>query len=128
MDSYVIRLLLYSQDAALQNLLTVDLGDEFRVSFDSRMDRISALLEQRECDVLLLDLDSVRAVQQSRLYFDEIRAFDVPVVIMIEDDNRATALELARRGFYNFIRRPPGLGELRIIVRRAHQYATKRVN
>jgi DNA-binding NtrC family response regulator len=119
----VIRLLLYSHDAALQNLLAGTLGDEFCVFFERRMDRINASIAQRECDVLILDLDSVQAVHESLVFLDEIHAFHVPIVVMMDDENRATVLDLARRGFYNFIRKSPALVELRIIVRRALEYS-----
>jgi DNA-binding NtrC family response regulator len=40
-------------------------------------------------------------------FFDEIRDFGVPVVVMTDDDGRATAMDLVQRGVYNYIRKPP---------------------
>jgi DNA-binding NtrC family response regulator len=117
----MIRLLVYSQDAVLQKQLAVTLGDEFCLFVEPRMDRIATLVARLQCDVLILDLDSVHPLPL--LFFDEIRAFDVPVVVMIDDDSSANIMDLARRGFYNFIRRPPAMPELKIVIRRVHEYA-----
>jgi len=37
---------------------------------------------------------------------------------MTDDDSKATAMELVERGVYNYIRKPPVLPELKIVVRR----------
>jgi len=120
----MIRLLLYSQDLKLQSLLGPTLGSEFNVFFERRMDRIREIISKKQCDVLILDLDSTSyPVQQQLGFFDEIRDFGVPVVVMTDDDGRATAMDLVQRGVYNYIRKPPALPELKIVVRRAHEYA-----
>jgi DNA-binding NtrC family response regulator len=120
----MIRILLYSDDDNLQSLLAPTLGMEFSVFLERRMDRIKEIISQGRCDVLILDLDSSSyPVQQQLRFFDEIRDFGVPVVVMTDDDGRATAMDLVQRGVYNYIRKPPALPELRIIVRRAHEYA-----
>jgi DNA-binding NtrC family response regulator len=88
------------------------------------MDRIREIISQGRCDVLILDIDSSsHPVQRQLQFFDEIRDFGVPVVVMTDDDGRATAMDLVQRGVYNYIRKPPALPELRIVVRRAHEYA-----
>ena len=120
----MIRLLLYSHDPELQLLLAPTIGDEFSLFLERRIDRIRQIILQRQCDVVILDLDSgFCRIQQQLEYFDEIRDLGVPVVLMTDDDNRATALELVERGVYNYIRKPPVLPELRIGVRRAHEHA-----
>jgi len=120
----MIRLLLYSHDPELQLLLAPTIGDEFSLFPERRLDRIRQIILQRQCDVVILDLDSgFCPIQQQLEYFDEIRDLGVPVVLMTDDDNRATAMELVERGFYNYIRKPPVLPELRIVVRRAHEHA-----
>ena len=120
----VIRLLLYSQDVELQYLLAPTLGGEFSVILERRMDRIRAMVSQNECDVLILDLDSSSYPMQEQLgFFDEIRDLGVPVVVMTDDDSRATAMDLVQRGVYNCIRKPPVLPELKIVVRRAYEFA-----
>jgi DNA-binding NtrC family response regulator len=42
---------------------------------------------------------------------------------MTDDDSRATAMDLVQRGVSNYIRKPPALPELRIVIRRAHELA-----
>jgi len=120
----MIRILLYSHDDNLQSLLAPTLGMEFSVFLERRMDRIREIISQGRCDVLVLDLDaSSYPIPQQLQFFDEIRDFGVPVVVMTDDDGRATAMDLVQRGVYNYIRKPPALPELRIVVRRAHEYA-----
>ncbi len=88
------------------------------------MDRVREIVSKRQCDVLILDLDSsAHPIQRQLGFFDEIRDCGVPVVVMTDDGSRATAMDLVQRGVYNFIRKPPALQELTIIVRRAHEYA-----
>jgi DNA-binding NtrC family response regulator len=82
------------------------------------------IVSRDQCDVLILDLDSnTYPLQQQLGFFDEIRDFGIPVVVMTDDDNRATEMDLVQRGVYNYIHKPPALQELKIVVRRAHEYA-----
>ena len=73
---------------------------------------------------MLFDLDSDSyPLPQQMENFEEICGFGVPVVLMTDDDNRATAMDLVESGISTYIRKPPALPELRIVVRRAHEYA-----
>jgi DNA-binding NtrC family response regulator len=120
----MIRLLLYSQDRTLQLLLAPTLGSDFRVVVESSRDRVKELVLQLQTDVLILDFDSDRcSLPEQFEFFDEIRDSRIPVVVMTDDNSRATAMELVRRGVYNYFRKPPALPELKIVVRRAHEYA-----
>ena len=120
----MIRLLLYSQDTDLQFLLAPTLGSEFSVFLERRMERIREIISQGQCDVLIVDLNSRSYPMQQQLgFFDELRDFGLPVVVMTDDDGRATAMDLVQRGIYNYIRTPPALQELKIVVRRAHELA-----
>src|SRR5580658_5059498 len=120
----MIRLLLYSQDLSLQSLLAPTLGSEFSVFLERRMNRIREIISKGQCDVLILDLEpGSYPIQQQLGFFDEIRSLGVPVVVMTDDDSRATAMDLVQRGVYNYIRKPPVLPELKIVIRRAHEYA-----
>jgi DNA-binding NtrC family response regulator len=121
----MIRLLLFSQDINLQCLLAPTLGNEFFVFVERRMDKLKEIVSKRQCDVLILDLDSASVpVHQQLGFFDEIRDLGVPVVVMTDDRGRDTALDLVQRGFSNYVRKPPALPELKIVVRRAHEFAT----
>jgi DNA-binding NtrC family response regulator len=120
----MIHLLLYSQDVQLQSLLAVTLGEDFSLSLERRADRIREVVSRGHWDVLIIDLDSnTHPVQQQLKFFDEIRDCGVPIVVMTDDDSRSMAMDLVQRGVYNYIRKPPALPELKIIVRRAHEYA-----
>src|ERR1035441_3779526 len=120
----MIRLLLHSEDVDLAALLAPTLGSGFSTFFERRRDRVRELISQGQCDVLILDLNSTSyPIQQQFEFFDEIRDFGVPVVVMTDDDSKATAMDLVERGVYNYIRKPPVLPELKIVVRRAHEFA-----
>jgi len=120
----MIRLLLYSQDVSLQCLLAPTLGSEFSVVLERRMDKVRELVSRHQCDVLILDLNSDALPLRAQLgLFDEIRDLGAPVVVMTDDHGRATALDLVQRGFSNYVRKPPALPELKMVVRRAHEFA-----
>jgi len=120
----MISILLYSQDMTLQSLLVATLGSEFSLFQERRIDKVREAIAKGQYDVLLLDLEANTAsVQQELTFFDEIQAFGVPLVVMADDNNRALAMDLVQRGVYNLIRKPPCLPELKIVVRRAHEYA-----
>jgi DNA-binding NtrC family response regulator len=120
----MIRLLLHSQDAELQAPLKATLGDGFSLRVERRMDAVKSVLSQGQCDVLILDLDSNPSAMEQQLgFFDEIRDCGVPVVVMTDENSRAIALDLVQRGVYNYIRKPPVLPELKIVVRRAYEFA-----
>ena len=120
----MIRLLLHSQDVGLGLMLAPTLGNEFSLFLERRMDRVREIISDGQYDVLVLDLDSAAYPIQRQLgFFDQIRDSGVPVVVMTDDDSRETAMEMVQRGVYNYIRKPPALPELKIVVRRAHEYA-----
>jgi DNA-binding NtrC family response regulator len=120
----MIRLLLYSNDPNLQVLLGPTLGVEFSLLYERRMDRIKQIITDGQCDVVILDLDCIAyPLQQQPGYFDPICDFGIPVVVMTDDDSRATAMDLVERGVSDYIRKPPALPELRIVIRRAHELA-----
>jgi len=120
----MIRLLLYSQDLDLKFLLGPTLGNEYSLVLERRTEIVRGIITNGECDVLILDLDSAaQSLQRQLEFFDEIRDLGVPVVVMTDDNSRATAMDLVQRGVSNYIRKPPALPELKIIVRRAHEFA-----
>jgi len=91
----MIRLLLHSEDVDLAALLAPTLGSGFSTFLERRRDRVRELISQGQCDVLILDLNSSSyPIQQQFEFFDEIRDFGVPVVVMTDDDSKATAMDL----------------------------------
>jgi DNA-binding NtrC family response regulator len=119
----MIRLLLHSKDAALQLMLEPTIGSEFQLSVEGRKDLVKDLVLNRKCDVLIMDLAGGDAGEQLD-FFDEIRTSRVPVVVMMDDESRETAVELVERGVHNCFRKPPALQELRTAVRRAYEYGS----
>jgi DNA-binding NtrC family response regulator len=120
----MIRLAVYSQDLKLKHLLAPTLGVDFEVLVESKQVSIKRLISERLCDVLVLDFDSTHGSTEQQLsFYDEIRNTKVPIVVMIDDDSRSTAMELVHRGVYDYFRKPPCLPELKIIVQRAHAHA-----
>src|SRR5690606_15886427 len=60
---------------------------------------------------------------------DELKAFQrhshdrgVPVVVMAHDEQRSDAMSLVAQGAYDYFRKPPHLGELKLVVHRARQH------
>ncbi len=115
------RVLLYSDDRALQVLLRSALGKEFQVSMVSNEGEKDNPLIGEDCDVVLLDLNSSYPDVQERIDCARRMVGSQPRwVIMADDALRLTALELVRQGAFGFCRRPPSIRDLRIMLRRAH--------
>jgi len=120
----MIRLIVYSNDTKLQHVLAPTLGPDFQVSVVADRQRVNDLIEQRLCEVLIMDIDSTHSdVNEQFQFFGEIRDSRVPVIVMTDDNRRSTALELVKRGVYDYFRKPPSVSELRISIRRAHEHA-----
>jgi len=118
------RLLLYSQDTQMTALLAATLGDDFCLCMERRADKVRESISRGQCDVTILDLDpNTSPIPQQLAFFDEIRESGVPVVVMTGEDSGAMSMDLVQRGVYNCIRKPPVLPELKIVVRRAHEFA-----
>jgi DNA-binding NtrC family response regulator len=115
------RVLLYSEDRALQVLLSSALGKEFHVFMVSTEGEKGQLFLGEDCDVVLLDLNSDHHAVQDRIDCARRMVGSQPRwVIMADDVLRLTALELVRQGAFGFCRRPPSIRDLRIMLRRAH--------
>jgi DNA-binding NtrC family response regulator len=118
----MIRIGLYSEDRALQPLLSCALGKEFQVLLESNEDGVDLLLNAGACDVLILDLNSSHDSLQERIASSRrLIGSQVPSVVMADDVLRTTAVELVRLGAYGYCRRPPSIRDLKTILRRAHE-------
>jgi len=116
----MIRIGLYSEDRALRPLLSSALGKEFLVLQGSDAEEVSHLVSERECDVIILDLNSNRDSLQERIEFSrELIASNVPSVVMADDGLRSTAFELVRNGAFGYCRRPPSIRDLKTMLSRA---------
>jgi len=92
---------------------------------ESDPSKLEQFVTAEQVDVLILDADSnYSSVAVQIAFFDQIRDSRVPVVVMTDDSRRATVLELLQRGVYDYLRKPPSLPELKMVVRRAHEHAS----
>jgi len=121
----MIRLLLFSQDRKMPLLSGPTLGDEIEVALESNLDKVKGLASNQSCDVVTLDLDSGSA-DDHRTFVADMEAVRMPVVIMARDDQRDAALELVKRGAYDYFRKPAVLAELELVAHRAYEHARLR--
>jgi len=104
----------------LRPLLSSALGKEFQVLQGSDAEEVSTLVSDRECDVIILDLNSNRDSFQERIEFSrQLIASNVPSVVMADDGLRSTAFELVRNGAFGYCRRPPSIRDLKTMLSRA---------
>ena len=97
---------------------------QIAVVVEANRARLKQFVVDEQVDVLILDLDSnYSSAQQQLALFDEIKDSLIPVVVMTDDNRRSTAIELLQRGACDYLRKPPSLPELKIVVRRAHEHA-----
>jgi DNA-binding NtrC family response regulator len=121
----MIRLLLYSHFPEIRSLLASTPGGAFSLAIDLSRERVTALVLQKKCDVVVLDLDCCPADDPFGL-LDELQGLDAPVVVVTGDGSRKTALELLRRGIQNYCRKPVAIQELSLAARWAHEYAVSK--
>jgi DNA-binding NtrC family response regulator len=101
------------------------MGKEFEFLFQSDEDGIRGILEQENCDVVILDLNSNHAGLKDRIECaTQLVAERVTLLVLADDNLRATAGELVREGAYGYLRRPPSVRELRLMLRRAYGDST----
>lgn len=121
----MIRIALFSEDRKLQQLLSSALGKEFHISLQPNADEIDRMMSARECDTVLLDLDSSRpSLEQWLARCRKIIQSHVSSVVLADDGLRTTAAELVRQGAYNYCRKPPSIVDLKRMLRRAHESST----
>jgi DNA-binding NtrC family response regulator len=78
------------------------------------------LVSAKECDVMILDLNSNHDSMQERIEFSRhLIASNVPSVVMADDGLRSTAFELVRNGAFGYCRRPPSIRDLKTMLNRA---------
>jgi DNA-binding NtrC family response regulator len=81
---------------------------------------MSGLVSARECDVIIVDLNSNRDSMRERIEFSrQLIATSVPLVVMADDGLRSTAFELVRNGAFGYCRRPPSIRDLKTMLSRA---------
>jgi DNA-binding NtrC family response regulator len=116
----MIKIGLYSEDRTLRPLLASALGKDFAVLHESDAKAMSSLASARECDVMIVDLNSNRDSMKERIEFSrQLIATSVPLVVMADDGLRSTAFELVRNGAFGYCRRPPSIRDLKTMLSRA---------
>ena len=116
----MIKIGLYSEDRTLRPLLASALGKDFAVLHESDAEAMSSLVSARECDVMIVDLNSNRDSMKERIEFSrQLIATSVPLVVMADDGLRSTAFELVRNGAFGYCRRPPSIRDLKTMLSRA---------
>src|SRR5258707_1517339 len=118
----MIRIGLYSDDPKLQQILSSVLGKEFQVFLETTEEGVNRMLADAGCDVVMLDLDSSRAVLQHRIACcRRIAGSRVSSVVMADDALSATAAELVRLGAHSYCRKPPSIRDLKALLHRAYE-------
>jgi len=118
----MIRIGLYSEDRTLYPLLSSALGKDFRVRLESNEEGMVDLLAGEGCDVMILDLHTVRDSLQDRIGCSRrLIACQIPSLIMADDGLRSTAFELVRMGAFGYCRRPPSIRDLKTMLSRAYE-------
>jgi DNA-binding NtrC family response regulator len=118
----LIRVGLFSQDYALQPLLSSAMGNEFEFHSESSEEGIRKLVEDEHCDVVVLDLSLNHEGLKARMDGAYRLMADGYTVMVLADDNlRSTASDMVREGAYGYLRRPPSVREMRVMLRRAHE-------
>ena len=121
----MIRVVLFSQDRTLRPLLSSALGREFEFFIESSESGIKKLVSEEDCQVVVLDLNSNHDALRERIECARrLIASKITLLVLADDAFRATANELVRQGAYGYVRRPPSVRDLRIMLRRAYEATT----
>src|SRR5438874_4039926 len=105
----------------LVSVLSSVLSPEFVVFHQSYPGQSDAERPSNRVDVLILDLDSSScSPQEWHGLYDNIKShFSTPVIVMANDESRGEALDLVERGAHGYVRKPPVVRELKVLLRTA---------
>ena len=107
----------------MRQALTASLSGEFEVLPEAERSRAEEWLDQVDVDVAIVDLeDDDSAIEELKAFQKHSHDRGVPVVVMAHDERRADAMSLVSQGAYDYFRKPPHLGELKLVVHRAEQH------
>ena len=121
----MIQIALYSEDRTLQSLLSSALGSEFQVEAVALGSDPAPVPES--CDAVILDLGSApAALQRSLACAGQLMESGARLVVMADDSQRATAMDLVRKGAVGYCRKPPSIRDLKATLRRAHESSSLR--
>ncbi|MDA0206970.1 MAG: sigma 54-interacting transcriptional regulator [Acidobacteria bacterium] len=107
----------------MRQALTASLSGDFEVLTEAERLGAEELLDRVDVDVAIVDLDDdVNAVEELQAFQEHGHARGVPVVVMAHDERRSDAMTLVSQGAYDYFRKPPHLGELKLVIHRAEQH------
>lgn len=107
----------------MRQALTASLSGDFEVIASAERQLAEQLLDQVDVDVAIVDLgDDDTAVAELKAFQKHSHDRGVPVVVMAHDERRSDAMSLVSQGAYDYFRKPPHLGELKLVVHRAKQH------
>ena len=127
MSDQTIHVCFLSQDSGLAEAIARALGAGFETRASDEL-RFNQLTELREwCDIVLLDL---RAASTQGNYEAGLRLMDEmnqvrsrpPMVVLCDGEDRPLLLRVMEHGAYDTLANPPNMVELRLILRRAHEF------
>jgi DNA-binding NtrC family response regulator len=119
---------LFTPDTELHRLLAAALRPEFNLVLELNASRLVQTAMSGMANVIVLDCDSNYSPLEDQLALcDQICESPVPVIVMADDGRTSTALDFLQRGAFDCIRKPPSLGELKVVVKRAHEHALMKV-
>jgi len=118
----MIRVICYSEDRKLQQVLGPALGSDYHFTVESDEAMVQRAVADGHTSVLILDFDSnYGSLEDGLQLFDSVVDSGVAVVVMTDDERRSATLNLIQRGAYDYFRKPPSLVDLRVVLRRAHE-------
>jgi DNA-binding NtrC family response regulator len=122
----MVSVVICSGDLRLAPMLAAALGPGYSVRIESKRERVMDMMMRSQVDVLLLDLESRSpSLGEDLAFVDAVKHHHVPLVAMTADGTRATALEFLQQGV-EFVRKPPSIIELKVLVNRAYKHASLR--
>ncbi len=118
-------LLICSDDTTLQPALENALGPDDDVRCEPVRGRAIDILRRGQVDIVILDLECGSAsLPDNTAFLEEANGCRVPLVAITADPSRAAALQLLRQGAYDYLHRPLSAVELKVVARRACEYAS----
>jgi DNA-binding NtrC family response regulator len=127
MSEEAIRVRFFSRDTGFGQVMTRALGQGFEVRQCREFDISSEEQRAGWWNVVLLDLQSAEREADRENGFRLMRDINQmvpppPVIAMIGPHDHAVMLKAMEKGAYDTVTTPPNMGELRLIIRRAHKF------
>ncbi len=120
----MIRITLFSPDSKLRCLLGNALRLEYDVVIEGQQERFTETVRESRPDVVVLDLDTnYSSLERQLVFYREVAALQLPIVVMTDDMRRTTAMQFMEAGAADCIRKPPSLVEFKVVVERAYEHA-----